>query len=210
MCDKVCAFCNGVDKLSMLSLLSVKGAISLNSAILKRGDSIPITSEGQYVHGNCRKNYSSKRKILQAIQNNNVLQQRNNFSVNNEEQEVSVFPFVHPKCLPPTSAAAKYHSLRTYFQVQEWKEKNNLIPCDFGWNLRDGQLHPLTTDLPPAPSHVLKLFKCSCAGSCSKGCSCRKNGLECSLACKNCKGLTCTNSDKCNENEESLPNTVKT
>ncbi len=26
---------------------------------------------------------------------------------------------------------------------------------------------------------------------------------------KNCKGLTCTNSDKCNENEESLQNTEK-
>ena len=115
--------------------------------------------------------------------------------------------FVHPKCLPPTAAAAKFHSLRTYFQVQEWKENNKLKPCDFGWIIRDGKLHPLTTDLPPAPANVLKLSKCSCAGSCSKLCSCRKNGLECSLACKNCKGLTCTNSDKFNENEESLPNT---
>lgn len=51
MCDKVCVICNRVDKLCILSeLLSEKGAISLISAILTRGDSIPITSEGQYVH----------------------------------------------------------------------------------------------------------------------------------------------------------------
>jgi hypothetical protein len=97
--------------------------------------------------------------------------------------------FVHPKCLPPTAAAAKFHSLRTYFQVQEWKENNKLKPCDFGWIIRDGKLHALTTELRPAPANVLKLLKCSWAGSCSKLCSCRKNGLECSLAYKNCKGL---------------------
>ncbi|KZS22069.1 Uncharacterized protein APZ42_010961 [Daphnia magna] len=38
------------------------------------------------------KNYSSKRKILQEIQNNDTLQQRNYFSVNHEEQGVSDFP----------------------------------------------------------------------------------------------------------------------
>ena len=26
---------------------------------------------------------------------------------------------IHPQTLPPTSAAAKYHSLRVYFQIQE-------------------------------------------------------------------------------------------
>ncbi|KAK4003732.1 hypothetical protein OUZ56_005487 [Daphnia magna] len=89
----VCVICNRVDKLCILSeLLSEKGAISLISAILTRGDSIPITSEGQYDHGNCRKNYSNKRKILQAIQNNDTFQQRNYFSVNHEKQGVSDFP----------------------------------------------------------------------------------------------------------------------
>ena len=28
---------------------------------------------------------------------------------------------IHPQTLPPTSAAAKYHSLHIYFQIQEWK-----------------------------------------------------------------------------------------
>ena len=29
--------------------------------------------------------------------------------------------FVQPECLPPTSAAAVYHSLRVYHQVQQWR-----------------------------------------------------------------------------------------
>ena len=69
--------------------------------------------------------------------------------------------FVHPKCLPSLLQLQSL-SIRTYFQVQEWRENNNLIPCDFSWNLRDGQLHPLTTDIPAAPTNVLNLFKCSC------------------------------------------------
>ena len=28
---------------------------------------------------------------------------------------------VQPQSLPPTSAAAKYHSLRVFFQIQKWK-----------------------------------------------------------------------------------------
>ena len=32
---------------------------------------------------------------------------------------------VLPQTLPPTSAAAKYHSLRVYFQIQEWNGCDN-------------------------------------------------------------------------------------
>ena len=32
---------------------------------------------------------------------------------------------LQPNKLPPTSAAAKFHSFRTYFQVQEWRNANN-------------------------------------------------------------------------------------
>ena len=37
--------------------------------------------------------------------------------------------------LPPKSAAAKYHSLRVYLQVQEWKGCNTLRPTDWGWKM---------------------------------------------------------------------------
>ena len=36
--------------------------------------------------------------------------------------------------LPPTSAAAHYHILRVYYQVQEWMDKHNgLDPTEWGW-----------------------------------------------------------------------------
>ena len=57
--------------------------------------------------------------------------------------------FVQPECLPPTSAAAVYHSLRVYHQVQQWRGVA-LPPQDWGWKLVDGRLLPVRTDLPAA------------------------------------------------------------
>jgi len=39
---------------------------------------------------------------------------------------------VQAKSLPPTSAAAKFHILRTYIQVQNWKGNTSLSPEDWG------------------------------------------------------------------------------
>ena len=37
------------------------------------------------------------------------------------------------KTLPPTSAAAQYHSLHVFFQISEWKgEVTNLEPAEWG------------------------------------------------------------------------------
>ena len=77
--------------------------------------------------------------------------------------------FVHPKDLPPTSNAAKYHSFRVYLQVQIWlgvHYSKHLSPENWEWSVRDGVLYPITTDL---------------------------DGIECSSACSGCKGLNCTN-----------------
>ena len=48
--------------------------------------------------------------------------------------------FVQLECLPPTSTAAVYHSLRVYHQVQQWRSVA-LPPPDWGWKLADGRLH---------------------------------------------------------------------
>ena len=65
---------------------------------------------------------------------------------------------------------------------------------EWGWHLRDGKLLPVPTDHPPAPKTLLKIIHCSCKGQCDKNnCSCRKHGLQCSYACRNCKGTTCDN-----------------
>ena len=62
---------------------------------------------------------------------------------------------IHPQTLPPTSAAAKYHSLLVYFQKLEWKGSGDEIrPLEWGWKKSDGKLMPVLTDLQPAPSGV--------------------------------------------------------
>ena len=104
---------------------------------------------------------------------------------------------IHPKTLPPTSAAAKYHSLRVYFQVNEWKGRGTeLNPLDWGWKKsRTGSLMPMLTDLPPAPDALLKMIRCSCQSDCSSmRCTCRKHNVDCSPACGNCRGSSCSNS----------------
>ena len=55
--------------------------------------------------------------------------------------------------LPPTVAAAKFHSYRAYLAVQQWLW-DKLCPTDCGWQYRDGSFIPLTTDRPVAPIHV--------------------------------------------------------
>ena len=68
--------------------------------------------------------------------------------------------FMQPENLPPTSSAAKYHSLRVYLQVQIWKEESRLGPY----------LHPeswlesskLQCDMDVAPKALLKVVRCNC------------------------------------------------
>ena len=50
--------------------------------------------------------------------------------------------------LPPTSASAREHSWRTYHQVQSWLG-NEGLSSDWGWDLVNGQLHPVLTRLRP-------------------------------------------------------------
>ena len=53
---------------------------------------------------------------------------------------------------PPTSAAAKEHSLRVYHQMQHWLGFD-LLPSDWGWKMVNGALHPVLTHKPPAPDN---------------------------------------------------------
>lgn len=106
--------------------------------------------------------------------------------------------YLPPESLPPTCDATKYHSYRVYHQVQTW-QGNPLDPTKWGWFLHTtGQnvekLKPIKMQQDAAPASLLKLVKCNCHGKCDKNtCSCRKNGLLCTLACGYCKGITCTN-----------------
>ena len=111
------------------------------------------------------------------------------------EKVASKTTHIKPQSLPPTSAAVKYHSLRVYLQVQEWRGSNvELHPSDWGWQECEEGFVPLQTSLPPAPEHLLRVIRCNCQTDCSTlRCSCRKHNIECTPPCGNCKGTGCTN-----------------
>ena len=56
---------------------------------------------------------------------------------------------IQPQSLPPTSAAASYHSMRVYHQFIQWKGKEKQVTAEeWGWRLNDdGQLVPIITQL---------------------------------------------------------------
>ncbi|MES9882393.1 MAG: hypothetical protein ABW185_16095, partial [Sedimenticola sp.] len=94
--------------------------------------------------------------------------------------------------LPPTSAAAKQHSYRTYHTVQQWLG-NTLPPLEWCWKQNGTYLEPTDSENPIAPEKLLKLVSCGCKSGCGKQCGCRKLGLHCSSLCSQCFGQTCTN-----------------
>ena len=104
---------------------------------------------------------------------------------------------LQPNKLPPTSAAAKFHSLRTYFQVQEWLNANHthaitLDPEDWGWKLKGNAMCPIYTDIDVAPDSLLHTIRSNCKSDCtSKLCSCRRYGLVCCMSCLGCRGESC-------------------
>ena len=102
---------------------------------------------------------------------------------------------VLPQTIPPTSSAAKFHSLRVYFQIRQWKGMmDNMKPEDWGWRNSDGSLVPVMTDLLPAPEDLLRVISCNCHTDCSSfRCTCRKHDLECTAACGQCRGSGCSN-----------------
>ena len=103
---------------------------------------------------------------------------------------------VDPKVLPPTSAAAAFHSLRVYLQVQQWMGKDPVQPMNpenWGWCKQGRQLLPILTDKEPAPRNLLEMVRCNCKAGCStRQCTCRKHELECSTGCGQCRGV-CSN-----------------
>ena len=71
---------------------------------------------------------------------------------------------------------------------------DEMLPVAWGWKISESGLTPIQTDLLPAPEDLLKVIRCGCTADCgSLRCSCRKNGLKCTVACSDCKGLACQN-----------------
>ena len=99
---------------------------------------------------------------------------------------------VEGESLPPTTAASKFHSYRVYLQICQWKNPHcNLQEESWGWRLTDSGYSSVLTDLPPALAELLKVIQCDCTTDCTSArCTCRKNGLKCTLACGHCQGTS--------------------
>jgi len=68
-------------------------------------------------------------------------------------------PVIQPQNLPPTAAAARFHSLRVYLQVKQWQGKDaEMLIEEWGWKVIGDQLVPVATYLPPAPDSLLQLI----------------------------------------------------
>jgi hypothetical protein len=87
---------------------------------------------------------------------------------------------LQPESLPPTSAAAAFHSMRAYFQVQQLiKGNDSLLPLEWGWELVDDKLLPIKTDRPAAPKALMEIIRCNCKANCSTNrCTCKKIQLR--------------------------------
>lgn len=96
--------------------------------------------------------------------------------------------------IPPTKAAMEQHTKRVYLELQNNSTpETRLSPTDFGWRSTSNGLLPIPTALPTAPPEVLRTIFCSCTKGCGGACGCRKSGLLCNTACKNCEGTGCSN-----------------
>jgi len=105
--------------------------------------------------------------------------------------------YVPPEKLPPTTEAASHHSHRTYHQVQAWRE-NDVSSELWGWLASSAGLVPVRMAQPAAPERLLTTIRCNCGGRCdNKKYTCRKNGLQCTPACGQCKGISCLNTKPC-------------
>lgn len=98
--------------------------------------------------------------------------------------------------------------------IQLWLANNEMEATDFGWCKNDTgkYLQSIGTKNPIAADDLLKLTSCRCTGDCNNNkCSCHKNNLKCSFACKNCLGEMCENAsvtrrtrDSDSDNEETI------
>ena len=69
---------------------------------------------------------------------------------------------LQPKRLGPTTGAAEMHSLRAYWQLQEWKNLSRLYPTLFGWNNHGEVFHPIGSKKAVAPEKLLEFITCKC------------------------------------------------
>ncbi|GBP58028.1 hypothetical protein EVAR_39744_1 [Eumeta japonica] len=103
--------------------------------------------------------------------------------------------------LPPTSSAAPQYINRVYYQIQTWLGRE-IEPEQWGRELKNNILQPITTLLPPALDDLLNTIFCNCTKGCGGKCGCKKIGLRCSKVCGHCRGQSCLNAESTNDEND--------
>ena len=94
--------------------------------------------------------------------------------------------------LPPCQDALMRHARRANHQAGIWRRSlqgSASVPLPHadkqGWLLCDSKLDVDWLGLPPAPQSLLEFVSCGCKKGCeSRACSCLKQGLKCTDACR--------------------------
>lgn len=102
--------------------------------------------------------------------------------------------------IPPTRAALHEHTLRAAYQAGHiWGRADQIYqndlpsPITWGWMDVAGKWVPVWSKKAHLWEACRSLDSCGCNTQCeTMRCSCKKNELPCTIACKNCKG-ECSN-----------------
>ena len=104
--------------------------------------------------------------------------------------------------------AARLHGQRSFLQIQRWKG-NTLNPLQWGWKKTQNGLMPIAMTIPPAPQSLLQKISCGCLKGCNNNCGCRKNGIKCSIFCRECAGTECENANVPEMSQEDVDNAIE-
>ena len=116
--------------------------------------------------------------------------------------ECRYFMFCTKNCLsqslPPCKDALKNHTKRANYQAGIWRRALDACaeipnPQGHGWDVDERHISITWLTLPPAPMALLELIVCGCTKAMCKDahCTCSRNKLSCTDACK-C-GVQCQN-----------------
>ena len=104
--------------------------------------------------------------------------------------------------LLPTSAAARYHNIRVYLQVQQWLAGCNMKETDWGWMTKDENVVTVMTFLPPAPDELFLVIRCNCTTTMMMMTDSQMHLSQAQSACRQCQGIGCSNSTAADISDE--------
>ena len=74
---------------------------------------------------------------------------------------------VEPKNFPVTLDAATHHLFRSYYQIQQWLNREAINPLEWGRRVLNEAMWPVGMVKDPAPEEPLELIRCKCRSYCS-------------------------------------------